>query len=704
MSDTSSEEQIIRSCCRGCHGGCGVLVHLKNGLISKIEGDSECPTNHGTTCSIGSGFLQLVYHPDRIKFPLKRAGKRGEGNWQRISWDEALDSIAGNLEQVKKDYGAESIVMGTGTGRDYEFWFVRFAQQLGTPNVLTPGHICYGPRRATSLITCGDFPVCDYEGKPQCVVVWGANPVWSNPDEYTGENLAKVVSEGTKLIVVDPKLTYLAGRADIWLQLRPGTDVALALGMANVIVNEKLYDKEFVDKYTYGWDKFVRRVQEYPLDKVEEITWVQADKIRDAARLYAQTKPACIHWGVGIEHSINCTDNDRSLIDLMAITGNLDVPGGNVFFVLPPVRVGLDIAVQHKSSPDQLEKQLGGSSYKLAQATGITTPKLFWDAILIGKPYPVKAMLLHGINPLMTRANASEIYQALSSLDYLVVTDFFLTPTAELADIVLPAATWLEIDGVAEAFKRHSYRFPRRKIVQIGECWSDHKIFNELGKRMGQDWGTDIEEDLDYMLEPSGLTWKQFKEMRCLQGKMEYRKHERRGFSTPTGKVELYSTIFEKWGYDPLPRYREIPESPVSKPEMAKEYPYILTTGARIPVFFTSEHRMIPWLREIHPDPIVEIHPQAAEKHGIKDGDWVFIESPRGRIKQKAKLTIGIDPRVVHAEYGWWFPEVRTPDHGWKESNANILTDNALKSCDPAMGATNLRALLCKIFPAGEES
>ncbi len=181
---------------------------------------------------------------------------------------------------------------------------------------------------------------------------------------------------------------------------------------------------------------------------------------------------------------------------------------------------------------------------------------------------------------------------------------------------------------------------------------------------------------------------------------MEYRKHERKGFSTPTGKVELYSTIFEKWGYDPLPRYREIPESPVSKPEMTREYPYILITGARVPVFFHSEHRMIPWLREIHPDPIVEIHPEVAQRHGIRDGDWVFIESPRGKVKQRAKITIGIDPRVVAAQHGWWFPEVKTPDHGWKESNINILTDNDPEGYDVAMGSTNLRVLLCKIYPA----
>jgi len=538
--------------------------------------------------------------------------------------------------------------------------------------------------------------LCDYEGKPNCVLVWGANPVWSNPDEYTGENLMTTLSEGAKLIVVDPRLTYLAGRADVWLQPRPGTDAALALGFANVIISEKLHDQEFIDKYIYGWDKFVERVNEYPLEKVEEITWVPANKIRDAARLYAQIKPAGIHWGVGLDQSINGIDNARCLISLMAMTGNLDVPGGNAYFIRPPTKLSREQNVTFDFPP----KHLAGDDFKIGQMIGATTPSLLCKAILTGKPYPLKAMHLHGTNPLMTRANANEIYEALCHMDFLSVADFFLTPTAELADIVLPAATWLEYDGVANDFWHYSYRIPRQKVVQIGECRSDHQIINELGKRMGQEWGNSTEEDLDNVLEASGLTWQQFKKMPYLKAEMEYRKHERAGFSTPTGKVELYSTTIEKLGYDPLPQYREIPEGPVSQSELNKEYPYILTTGARQPVYFCSESRMIPWLREIHPDPIVEIHPQTAQRHDIKDGDWVIIESLRGKIKQKAELTIGIDPCVVHAEYGWWFSEVASPDHGWRESNVNLLTDNNPDTCDPAMGSTNLRASLCKISPA----
>jgi len=708
MSDSGSD-RVVKSNCRGCHGGCGVLVHVKDGRITRIEGDPDFPTNRGSMCSKGLAFQQLVYHPDRLLHPLKRAGKKGEGKWERITWDEALDTIVEKLTSVKKEYGAESIVLGYGTGRNYEAYLYRFSNLLETPNVLTAGHMCYGPRIAATAVTCGRLPICDYDNDPECIMVWGNNVVWTNPDEYTGENLSRTLAKGAKLIVVDPRLTYLAGQADIWLQLRPGTDTALALGIANVIVNEGLYDEKFVEDYIHGWDKFVERVQEYPPDRVEEITWVPAEKMKEAARLYARTKPACIQWGVAIEQTINCIDNNRILTDLMAMTGNLDIPGGNVFCVPPPIWPIGKYSLHSYLPSEQGDKRLGGNLYRLANMIAVLTPKVIWDAIITGEPYPVKAIMFHGTNPVVTRANAKEVYKALKEVDFMSVADFFMTPTAELADIVLPAATWLEIDDVGGYLFRHGYAFARQAVVQIGECWSDHKIFNELGRKMDQEnyWSYDEEGDLDSILEPSGLKFQQFKDMGYLKGEMIYKKYEQKGFFTPTGKVEIYSTIMEKLGYDPLPQYREIPESPVSKPDILKQYPYILITGARIPVFFHSEHRNIPWLREVKKDPTVEVHPDTAAENNIKDGDWIYIESPRGKVKQRARLTTGVDRRVVAAEHGWWFPEVQTPDHGWAESNINIVTDNDPKGYDEAMGSTNLRVLLCnvcKIYPVEEES
>jgi anaerobic selenocysteine-containing dehydrogenase len=694
-------DSVVKSHCRMCHGGCGVLVYTKNGKVEKIAGDPDCPINHGTLCSKGLASAQLAYHPDRLTHPVKRLGPKGSGKWERISWDEALDTIAERLLHYRDVFGAESVVLGYGTGRENEAVIYRFANLFGTPNVLTAGHFCYGPRIATSILTCGTNPIADYEHHPRCIMVWGNNLVISNPDCYKGEPFSTALDVGARLIAVDPRLTRIAARADIWLPLRPGTDAALALGMANVIIEEGLYDRGFVENHVHGWEPFVQRVKEYPLDKVQEITWVPAQKIRDAARLFATTKPAAIQWGVAIEQQITCADNDRLLMILMGITGNIDVPGGQVLFKSPRIRnVGHFGA--HRMLPDtQREKRLGADRFRLAGNFAIINPKCVWDAVVDEKPYPVKTLFFISSNPLMTRGNAAEVYRALQKVEFMVVADFFLTPTAEMADIVLPAATWLEMDYIGDFWKRHGYILPRRKVIQVGECRSDHEMLNDLAHRVGQEeyWWDDFEQALDWILEPMGISWQDFKKMDHIRGEVLYQKYETRGFSTPTRKFEIYSTLLENMGYDPLPRYREPPEGPVSTPELYEEFPYILITGRRLPGFFHTENRQVPWLRELHRDPVVEIHPDTAMKEGIREGEWVAIESPRGRVRQKAKFFAGMDPRIVSAEHAWWFPEKKDPGHGWDESNINMLTDNSYEACDPAMGATHVRTLLCRICP-----
>lgn len=693
-------DRVVKSHCRMCHGGCGVLVFLKEGVVKKILGDPDCPINHGTLCSKGIASTKLLYHPDRLLYPLKRKGPKGSGLWERISWDEALDLVAQRILEYKEKYGAESIVMGYGTGRENEAVIYRFANLLGTPNVLTAGHFCYGPRVATSIITCGSVPVADYENKPACIMVWGNNLVISNPDEYKGESFSQALDSGAQLIAIDPRLTRISARANLWLRPRPGTDAALALGMANVIIEEHLYDPEFVEKYTHGWEAFKERVSQYPRQKVEQITWVPKAKIQEAARLFAKSKPAVIQWGVAIEQQNTSADTNRALLALLGITGNIDVPGGQVLFTPPRVRTVGEFGAHKMLSLEQKAKRLGGDRFRLAGNFAIINPGCVWEAILEQRPYPVKMLFFISSNPLLTRANGSQVKKALEAVDFLVVADFFLTPTAELADVVLPSATWLEMDYIGDFWKRHGYILPRHKVVQVGECKSDHEMLNELAKRVGQGdyWWESFERALDWILEPMGMTWQEFKTRgEDLRGEVRYRKYESKGFSTPTGKFELYSTLLEKWGHDPLPQFREPPESPVSTPELYKEYPYILITGRRLPGFFHTENRQVKPLRDLHPDPILEIHPEAASREGIKEGDMVLVESPRGRAKFRAKLFRGMDPRIVSAEHAWWFPEQPGPDHGWKDSNINLLTRNDYESCDPAMGATPVRTLLCRL-------
>ena len=414
------------------------------------------------------------------------------------------------------------MVFGYGTGRENEAVIYRIANVLGSPNVLTAGHFCYGPRISTSIITCGTNPIADYENFPKCIIMWGNNVTISNPDEYKGEPFSVALDHGAKLIVVDPRLTRPAARANVWLQLRPGTDAALALGLLNVIVNEELYDKEFVEKYTHGWEAFVKRVNEYPLDKVEEVTWVPKEKIREAARLFATTKPAAIQWGVAIEQQINCADNDRLLMFLMGITGNIDAPGGQVLNRTPNVVNVGQFGAHGMLTKDQFAKRLGGDRFRLASRFAIIQPKCVWDAILDEKPYPVKMLFFISSNPVITRANAKEVYRALEKVEFMAVADFFLTPTAELADIVLPAATWLGMDYVGDFWKRHGYILPRRKVIQVGECRSDHEMLNDLAHRIGQGqhWWDNFEQALDYILHPMNITWNDFKKMNYIRGEV----------------------------------------------------------------------------------------------------------------------------------------------------------------------------------------
>ena len=699
--EAQAPEDIVRSCCRMDHGGCGILIHLKDGKPVRIEGDPDCPINRGTLCSKGLAGLHKLYSPRRLKYPLLRDGERGEGKWKRISWDEALDLIATRMLEAKEEFGAESVVFGQGTHRSYEYFLWRLANVFGSPNVMAAGYLCYYPRVIGSHLTHGFYPIPDYEYPPSCIMMWGNNVVTTSADGVCGAQLLRALDRGSKFIVIDPRYTPMAARADIWVQLRPATDLALALGMLNVIIEEGLYDREFVRDWTFGFDELRERVREYPPEEVERITWVPAEILRAAARLYATSKPASIQWGVAWEQNVNAVQTARAMSFLRAVTGNLDVPGGDRNWTPPPVVKSTAFMLPNKLPPEQQAKMLGADKFKLAVLGQTLAPQLVIKAILEEKPYLIKVLYLHGTNPLVTLPNVEEAYQALMKVDFSVLVDLFMTPSAELADVVLPAASYLELNDIGNYWQRCGLLWVRQKVAQIGEAWSDQKIMNELGKRLGYEeyFWSDVEESLDYILEPAGVTFEEFKRLGYLQGRQEYRKYRKKGFKTPSGKAELYSQRFADWGYDPLPAYQEPPGTPYSDPQLAEEYPLIMTTS-RIPAFFHSENREIPILREVFPEPVMEIHCHTAAQLGIADNDWVYIQTKRGRIKQKAYLTENIDPRVVMVSYGWWFPEEGVETlHGFRRANINVLVGND-PPYDPFVGAIQTRGIVCKVYPA----
>ncbi len=696
--------KVLKSVCRSCHGGCGTLLHVEGERLVKVIGDPDSPFNKGRLCPIGNATLELVYHPDRLKYPLRRKGERGSGEWQRISWDEALDEIAQRLSAIKQEFGAEAVHFGTGTGRHHIRWVSRFAFAFGSPNWSEPGFAqCFHPRVNTCFATMGDFPVSDYTAghQAECIMYWGHQPLNSGPDGETRFNARDALRGAGKIICIDPRETYIAKKADLWLQLRPGTDDALALAMLNVIIFENLYDADFVARHCYGFDELAERVKDKTPEWATDITWLPADKIRAAARLFAAAKPGLMEWGVAIEQTPNCIQTVRAVSLIPAITGNIDVPGGWVFGMhcLGGVPSLLDTMPL-----EQQQKRLGYDRFKMLCADGAQLPAAHIPAVLqamrTGEPYPVKAMMVFGDNTLTTYGDTKVVYDSLMALDFLVHADLFMTPTAQLADIVLPAASWPEINEVAGLPTiAGNVALANQQAVRTHECKSDEEIFVALARRLGLEHCTeDPEEVYDAQLAAggSGLSFDELKQVGYYQAEIKYRKFEETGFNTPTGKIELYATNLEAWGYDPLPYYQEPPESPVSAPDVAADYPLILTTGARNPFFFNSEHRQLASCRKGARQPVAEIHPDTAAAHGIEDGGWMWIESPRGRIRQLAKLTTGIDAGVIHTEFGWWFPEADPPDYGVWQSNANVLTSTK-PPYDPAMGTYQLRSLLCRV-------
>ncbi len=670
--------------------------------------------------------------------PLKRAGERGEGKWARISWDEAYDTIETRLKDIRQKYGAESVIFCQGTGRDIGGPITFLMYAYGSPNWVQAGlagHACYTPRLGAMFATQGHYSVLDasqflekrYDDPqwtpPKYIIIWGQNPIAGCHDGFYGHWIIDCMRRGSRLIVVDPCATWLSSRAEVHLQNRPGTDGAIALGMLNVIINEGIYDREFVEKWTNGFDELKKRVQEYPPDKVARITWVPEEKIIEAARLFANNKPSAIQWGEPVDAMPAGGAVAQAINHLWAITGNVDNPGGNVI-----ARSSHGVTTYPFSSEELAnlygadlvkrlnEKRIGASRYPMVKDfRGWVQPDVLIEQMETGQPYPVKAAWIQTSNIIGGQAaDSRRHYNAMKKLDFIVCVDLFQNPTTmALADIFLPAVSICEKESFRSWWQPLGVSV--KAIEAIGECKSDWEINLELARRLATTpikYQT-VREIIDDRLKDGNTSFEKLKAKGGWEFPPEghpsrpYYRYEKGllradgqpGFDTPTGKLEFYSRRYEAWGLDPLPYYEEPAESPVATPELYREYPLILTTGRRSPVFFLSEHRMIPWLREIEPDPVVEINPQTAGDLGISHGEWVYIENRRGRAKFRAKLTHTAQPGVVTAPHGWWLPETdgREPNlFGTWQHNINNLTSMGNQGRS-GFGGADYRASLCRI-------
>ncbi|MFC2019162.1 molybdopterin-dependent oxidoreductase [Chloroflexota bacterium] len=673
----SKRNRLVKTVCKMCGARCGIDVYLRNGEVAKITGMREHPRN--TLCIKARAMPEMVHSSERLTAPLKKVG----GEFKQVSWDEALDFIADKLTSIKEKYGAKAVVLHAGHLEQTTKVVRRFGNLYGTPNYTSPGSFCIAATVMGHGLTLGADIFSHCSPNTQCMVVWGSNPEESHP--VRARAIKDAVKSGARLIVIDPRATPMARKADIHAQIRPGTDCALALGLLHVIIGEGLYDRDFVNKWTVGFDRLVERVKEYSPERVERITRVPAKTIVDAARIYATTKPAAIDMGISLNHCTNGIQTIRAIDTLIAITGNLDVDGGNIF--LP--RLALANLGLGEKALDDIAVGTGYPLYTRYFREQTVVPVI--DQILTEEPYAVKALLVAGANPALTWPNTNKVLKARAKLDLLLVVDIFMTETARMADIVLPGTTFLEREDLRDYRPQglSLITLTNRAIEPVGNAMEDWKIWAELGRRMGYaeyfPW-KDAGELFAYLLKPTGISPDQ---LRKNPGGMYYaqrepRKYLRDGFTTPSGKVEIYSKTMDELGYDPIPTFHEPLESLVSQSSLAGEYPLILTTGPRTINYYHSQFRNLPSLRKLEPEPLIAINPQTAASFGIADRDLVRVESPRGGIEIKASITEDIHPGVVSLQ------------HGWEEANVNLLTDDMAN--DPISSCPGFRSVFCRVL------
>jgi anaerobic selenocysteine-containing dehydrogenase len=641
--------------------------------------------------------MEIIYHKERITRPLLRVGKKGEGKFEETSWDNALSVISEKLLDVREKWGAESVVFGSGTTRGMAPYLNRFLSVFGSPNFMAPSNMSGGPIVVGSAATCG-FGLIDPDyAAASCMILWAHNPEASWPGLYM-HDIREGLKNGAKLIVIDPRGTNLAKKADHWLQIRPGTDVALALCFINYIIENNLYDKDFVEQWTVGFNRLKIHVSEFTVEKCADITWVPAEQIKAAAKTFAVASPACIGPGMGgVCQANDAFDLTRSLTILSAITGNLEVAGGNLNCRPPTGKrscYGPDYSAYNNLPKEQAKKKLGLDTYPLLEFIPIPSPpQVVWPAILDEKPYPVKALGLFANNSVCAYPNSQRVVRVLEKLDFLLSVDYFHTPTTALADVILPPAHWTERDDVEDLLMKNHVFCQQKALDPVPECRDEKQILIDLAEKMGLTgfWHS-VKETLDYRLEPVGMTFETFKEKVKFATPIAYKSYEQKGrFRTPTGKVELYADYLNLMGISPLPVFQEPVESPVASPDLQKEYPLILTTGGRNLVYYHSSHRNIASLHKKSPDPELQIHPDTAKVLNMEEGEWVFLLSPRGKIEIKIRYYDDIHPKVVHSPHGYWYGV----ENGWQRVNINMITDD--QPLCPVTASVPIKALLCRV-------
>jgi anaerobic selenocysteine-containing dehydrogenase len=672
----------------------------------------------GVICPRGVKGPEIVYSEDRLTTPLKRVGPRGDGEFEPVSWDEALDDIAGRIKKVVADHGPQALTLYTGRGtferalcdqltpagvKTSSAWTLFFP--LGAVNTTGVGSICYVSHGVIAPAVTHGFWRVETEvdlDHSDLVVIWGANPATdSGPSEYNRVKVA--AARGAKTVVIDHRRTQTVGATKgEWIGVRPGTDGALALGLIKVVIEEELYDKDFVENWTHGFEELKQYVQEYPLDRVEQITGVPAETAREFARELAACKGAGLVMETGLEYADSGVQNIRAVYCLWALTGNFDVPGGILFTPDHQFKLGQDRRLE---VPDHDYEPIGKAKYPLyhhyrKEAHSMELPK----AILEGDPYHVKGLLVFGSSLTTSYPNPDLWRRCYEELDLLVTVDRFMTGDGLYADYILPAATLFELESY-EIFG-HRIQHRERVVDPVGECRTDVEIVGELAERLGYGelfpkTGKDmIERALeghahsyeDLVDAPMGIASEKPEKVYKGWKHGSLREDGQPGFPTPTGKFEFASVMLERHGYNPLPEFNAPSEGPIGSPRVAEEFPLVFNSGARLHSDFRSQHHNIEGLLRMQREPEVWLHPADAEARGLKHGDPVYVVSPRGKVPYRLKVTDDIVEGVVEANGGGGSP---IAVKAWKDCNVNELTDH--ENRDPISGFPVYKALLCQV-------
>jgi anaerobic selenocysteine-containing dehydrogenase len=776
--------------CPMCVSRCGATATIVEGRLTAIGPDPAHPTGRAV-CVKGKSAPRILEHPDRLLHPLRRTNPKGarDPSWEQISWEEALDTIASSLGQIADESGPEAVVFGsaspsTSALSDSVDWIMRLRRAFGSPNFTCSMELCGWGRYMASMYTFGApvpgafMPDLENAG---CILYWGYNPSISRLVHAT--ETVDAVTRGARLVVVDPRRTGLASKAEHWLQVRPGTDAALALGLIHVMLERGWYDETFVRRWTnapllvrtdtglllradeiarpagrkgyVAWDlsdsepviydpaaptygvaesqlamsgtvevatadgqvrcrpvleQLRMHCEAMTPEATEAITGVPADAIVATARTLWTSRPLAFYSWSGLEQHSNTTQMIRAVNVLYALTGCLDAPGGNVLFTPVPTNPidGIDLL-----SDEQRARAIGVRDRPLGPARfEFITGEDFYTAALEHRPYRARALVNFGANLVMAHGDSARVRDALASLDFFVHADIFPSPTADLADIVLPVASPFETEALRVGFEvsqqAQSHVQLRRPVVAPrGEARSDLQIVFALADRLGLGehfWDGDIDAAWRYQLAPSGITLEALRaEPRGISLDLPtvHRKHEDRGFRTPTGLVELYSQALAAHGHPALPTFAEPPMSPRSRPDLVAEYPLVLTCAKSLR-YCESQHRQIAELRRAAADPQVEVHPDTAAARGIRAGDWVRVSTPNGAVRARAKLNAGLDPGVVCAQHGWWqgCDELDLPPSDpYELGGANLNLVLRQTPSDPISGSSPLRASLCDVAP-----